>query len=69
MPDPISTSWLPINSKQGLRFYLEADRIALGKNSNTATRRITDSLGITSPIWQYLRLLRTAEYVHNCKNK
>ena len=69
MPDPISTSWLPINSKQGLRFYLEADRLALGRKSDTATRRITDALGITSPIWRYLRLLRTTEYVHNCKTK
>ncbi len=67
MPDPISTSWLTINSKQGLRFYLEADRLALGRKSNTATRRITDALGITSLIWRYLRFLRTAEYVHNCK--
>ena len=69
MPDPISTSWLPINSKQALRFYLEADRLALGMTSNTATRRITDVLGITSLIWRYLRLLRTAEYVHNSKTK
>jgi len=67
MPDAISTSWLPINSKQGLKFYLEADRLALGMKSDTATRRITDALGITSLIWRYLRLLRTAEYVHNCK--
>jgi serine O-acetyltransferase len=67
MPDPISTSWLPINSKQGLRFYLEADRLALRMQSNTATRRITDALGITNLIWRYLRLLRTAEYVRNCK--
>lgn len=67
MPDPISTSWLPINSKHGLRFYLEADRIALGRKSNTTTRRITDALGITSLISRYLRLLRTAEYVRNCK--
>jgi len=69
MPDPISTSWLPINSKQGLTFYLEADRLALGMASNAATRRLTDVLGITSLIWRYLRLLRTAEYVHNCKTK
>jgi serine O-acetyltransferase len=65
MPDPISTSWLPINSKQGLTFYLEADRLALGRKR----RRITDALGITNLIWRYLRLLRTAEYVHNCKTK
>ena len=69
MPDPISTRWLPINSKQGLKFYLEADRLALGRKTNTATRRITDALGITGLIWRYLRFLRTAEYVHNCKPK
>jgi serine O-acetyltransferase len=66
MPDPISTSWLPINSKQGLRFYLEADRLALG---NTTTPRITDALGITNLICRYQRLLRKAEYIHNCKTK
>lgn len=69
MSDAISTSWLPITSKQALTFYLEADRLALGKTGNTATRRITDALGITSLIWRYLRLLRTAEYVNNCKTK
>ncbi len=70
MLDPIATSWRPISSKPGLRFYQEADRLALGRKSNTAaTRRITDALGITSLIWRYLRLLRTAEYVHNCKTK
>jgi serine O-acetyltransferase len=67
MSDPISTSWFPINSKQGLRFYLEADRLALRRESDTATRRITDALGMTNLIWRYLRFLRTAEYVHNCK--
>ena len=68
MPDPIAIRWLPINSKQALRFYLEADRLAVGRRSNTrATRRITDALGITSLIWRYVRLLRTAEYVHNCE--
>ncbi len=67
MPDPIATRWLPINSKQALSFYLEADRLALGRKNSTGTRRITDALGITSLIWRYLRLLRTAEYVHNCK--
>jgi len=65
VPDPISTSWLPISSKQGLKFYLEADRLALGRKSNSTTRRITDALGITSLIWRYLRFLRTAEYIHN----
>ncbi len=69
MPDPISIRWLPINSKQGLKFYQEADRLALGETSTTATRRITDTLGITGLIWKYLRVLRTVEYVHNCKPK
>jgi len=67
MPDPIATHWLPINSKQGHKFYLEADKIALGRNNNTGTRRITDALGITDLIWRYLTLLRKAEYIHNCK--
>ena len=68
MPDPISTSWLPINSKQGLRFYLESDRMALGRKSNTGIQ-IKDAFTIEGLIWRYLRLLRTAEYVHNCKTK
>ncbi|MGZ4865403.1 MAG: serine O-acetyltransferase [Halobacteriota archaeon] len=68
MENAISTYWLPINSKEALKFYLEADRLALGKKSNTAKLRITDALGITSLIWRYLRLLRTAEYFHNCKH-
>jgi serine O-acetyltransferase len=67
MPDPISTHWLPINSKLGLTFYLEADRIAFG--SDLTARRVTDALGITNLIWRYQRLLRTAEYIHNCKKK
>jgi serine O-acetyltransferase len=68
MPDSISTCWLPINSKQAFTFYLEADRLALGMTSNTRLRSITDVFGITSLIWRFLRLLRRAEYVHNCKS-
>lgn len=68
MENAISTYWLSINSKGALKFYLEADKLALGKKSASATERITDALGLTNLIWRYLRLLRTAEYFHNCKS-
>jgi serine O-acetyltransferase len=63
----ISTHWLPINSKEALRFYFEADRIAHSIGKRSIARRIKDALGLTSHIWRYQRLLRKAEYFHNCK--
>ena len=67
MTDAISKSWLPINSKAAYRFYLEADRLAIRIGKRTAMQRLTDALGLTNPIWRYLRLLRKAEYINNCK--
>jgi serine O-acetyltransferase len=63
MEDPISTHWLPINSKEALQFYLEADKLALSTGKRTITRRRSE----LRSIWQYQRLLREAEYFHNCK--
>jgi serine O-acetyltransferase len=67
MDDAISTRWVPINSKEALKFYLEADRIALGIGRRSIARRIKDALGISSHIWRYQCLLRRAEYFQNCK--
>jgi serine O-acetyltransferase len=69
MKDPISTHWLPINSKEALQFYLKADKLALGIEKRTITGGITDALRMTNTgyIWQYQRQLREAEYFYNCK--
>src|SRR5271157_2605602 len=67
MENAISTYWLPINSKETFKFYLEADRIALSIEKRLKiARRIKYALGLNR-IWQYQRLLRKAEYFHNCK--
>lgn len=53
-----------IKSKQDLRYYLEADRIALGvsgKKPHMISRYETDI------IWKFQRALRYTEYYHNCK--
>jgi serine O-acetyltransferase len=49
-----------IKSKEDYKFYLEADKIALGKE------RKRPSL-IGDDIWKFERLLRKVEYVTNCK--
>jgi serine O-acetyltransferase len=70
MSKAISIRWLPINSKAAYKFYLEADKLALGtfaKKERTVILRITDVLGATRIIWRYQRLLRKVEYYHNCK--
>ncbi len=50
-----------IKSKRDYEFYLEADRLALGKNYKKP-RLIGDD------IWKFQRLLRQAEYYSNCRN-
>ena len=68
MNTAISKYWLPIISKEALKFYLEADRIAYGVEKRLGgARRIKFALGLNR-IWQYQRLLRKAEYFHNCKH-
>lgn len=49
-----------IASKKDYLFYLEADKIALGKQG-TKPRLLSDE------IWTYQRLLRKIEYYQNCK--
>jgi serine O-acetyltransferase len=52
-----------IDSKEKYKFFLEADRIALGDTIGTHKRpRI-----IGDDIWKFLRLLRKTEYFINCK--
>ena len=51
-----------IKTKKDLAYYLESDRIALKKNRKRP-RFVGDE------IWTYQRLLRRAEYWHNCGNK
>lgn len=50
-----------INSKKDYIYYLEADRLSLGKK-----RRKPRIFG--DEVWRFERLLRTVEYLNNCKN-
>lgn len=49
-----------IQSKEDYRFYLEADRIALGKSTKRPKIFLDE-------IWRFQRLLRKIEYYKNCK--
>lgn len=49
-----------IRSKADYKFYVKADKLALGKDYETP-RLIGDD------IWKFQRLLRKAEYYNNCK--
>ncbi|UGV40629.1 serine acetyltransferase [Methanococcoides orientis] len=48
-----------IRSKQHYTFYLEADRVAIGKKGKNPF--------FGDKIWKFERLLRKVEYYHNCK--
>lgn len=50
-----------IKSKQDYKYYLEADRIALGKKSKKP-------MFFFDEVWLFQRLLRKVEYYKNCKN-
>jgi len=50
-----------IKSKQDYKYYLEADRIALGKKSKKP-------MFFFDEVWVFQRLLRKVEYYKNCKN-
>ena len=49
-----------INSKADYKYYLEADRLAL-RQTRSSPKFIGDE------VWKFQRLLRKAEYLHNCK--
>jgi serine O-acetyltransferase len=50
-----------IKSKQDYKYYLEADRIALGKKKKKPMLFFDE-------VWIFQRLLRKVEYYKNCKN-
>jgi serine O-acetyltransferase len=50
-----------IQSEKDFRFYLEADRIALGITKKKPSF-------VSDEIWQFERLLRKVEYYNNCRN-
>lgn len=54
-----------VQSKRDYLYYLEADRIALGEKRN---RPHFISIWEIDVIWKFQRLLRKAEYLHNCKS-
>ncbi len=54
-----------IQSKKEYLYYLEADRIALGEKRK---RPHVLSIWEADVIWKFQRLLRKAEYLHNCKS-
>lgn len=56
-----------IRSKKEYIFYLESDRIALGKSKLTWKIKIKEFL-IPSMIWKFQRSLRKMEYYRNVKN-
>lgn len=56
-----------IKSKDDLRYYLEADRIALGIPKKKLTiKSLFVSLVFPDLRWEYQKTLRKLEYYHNC---
>lgn len=57
-----------ILSKEDFQNYLEADRVALGRNNMEFVEKL---MRIVSPdyIWEFQRLLRKLEYYKNVRNK
>ena len=54
-----------IGNRADYLYYLEADRIALGEKR---TRPNIISIYESDIIWKFQRLLRKAEYLHNCRS-
>lgn len=54
-----------IINKEDYCYYLEVDRIALGEKRK---RPHLISIWESDVIWKFQRLLRKAEYLHNCKS-
>lgn len=55
-----------ISNKKEYKYYLEADKIALGEKRK---RPHLISIWEIDVLWKYQRLLRANEYFHNCKSK
>ena len=57
-----------INSKQSFLFYLEADRIALGRQKvNFFSVKKLKSILIPDYIWTFQKLMRKIEFYKNCR--
>ena len=57
-----------INSKEDYLYYLEADRIALGKPKYSLKVKFDEYIKLDL-IWSFQRLLRKSEYFKNVKSK
>ena len=55
-----------IQSKEDYLFYLEADRVALGRPIRTFKTRLRN-LVFPDPVWKFQRTLRKLEFYKNCK--
>lgn len=56
-----------IQSKEDLDFYLEADRIALGRSNRSSLRdSIVTRFIVPDEVWEFEKLLRKCEYLRNC---
>jgi serine O-acetyltransferase len=55
-----------IHSKQDYLFYLEADRVALGRKKTDLRQQIINLIH-PDQIWKFQRLLRKLEYINNVK--
>jgi serine O-acetyltransferase len=58
-----------IKSRQDYLDYLEADRVALGLPQNWGLYLIVKRVFFPHYIWNFVRLLRLAEYHHNCGHR
>ena len=56
-----------IKNKEDLKFYLEADRIALGRSSVSLIQRVYKSLFRPDWVWHFEIVLRKCEYYINTK--
>jgi serine O-acetyltransferase len=57
-----------IKSKRDYEFYLEADRISLGRTVHTNILDRILSIFERDEVWEYEKLLRNVEYIKNCNN-
>jgi len=55
-----------IKSKKDYKFYLEADRISLGRNIHPSIIERMINVFFRDEVWEYQKLLRKVEYIKNC---
>jgi len=68
IPFKEAVAYKVISSKADYLSFLEADRIALGRNKMTFKSRLKDLI-LPDYIWKFQRLLRKVEYYKNTKRK